>query len=95
MLNDWSSAADIGELTSWIGTKGYSDEAEKPMHAPSAKSDLVAFVKTVFSILLGIDPGERYTDFWSKNMSLSFWKLLMKHAEDLDYVSLKDQVASL
>ncbi len=95
MLNDWSSAADIGKVTSWIGTKGYSDETEKPMHEPSAKSDLVAFVKTVFSIVLGIDPGEKYSDFWAENMSRSFWKNLMKHAEGLDYASLEEQVASL
>jgi hypothetical protein len=93
-LNDWSSAAKIGSFVPWVGTRGYSVE-DTPEHLPSAKSDLISFVKTAFSILLSLDPGDDYKQFWDDNMSLPFWKSLMEHAERCDYDKVKELVASL
>ncbi len=98
MLNDWSSAAAIGISVPWVGTRGYSEELEVGLqvHFPSAKSDLIAFVRTAFAILMGIHPDEDYKKFWAQNMNLQqYWAALMEHAENCNYDGLRDMVASL
>ena len=52
ILNDWGSSCEMGERIRWVGTRGYSEEAdENGFHTPSAVCDLKALLRSVYSMM--------------------------------------------
>ena len=88
----------------WIGTVGYTDarpaDRDNVLHTPTPEHDLVALVRTVYSLYtmkgpIGPRPGDNtYEDdtdaYWAARMpATSMWHDFLQMARDKDYEALR------
>jgi len=95
VLNDWGSSCKINVRAPWVGTHGYSEEADEDgYHTPSAVSDLKALLRSVYSMMTQEVP-PNHTDnrvinkFWEERWSAStYWGTCLAHVNAINYNEL-------
>jgi hypothetical protein len=84
----------------WVGTVGYSDSrpAAGLMHTPTPEHDLVALVRTVYSLYTSKSPPGQFYDkdardndgYWADRMpAASMWQEFLQMARNKDYETLR------
>ena len=70
-LNDWGSASQIGEETSFEGTYGFYDfpyiSTSGRRHRPTAEADLIALVRSAYLMIFNQQPPIQGNYFGGKN----------------------------
>ena len=86
ILNDWSSAAAMKKNARWAGTPFYYEKCGE-YHTPQAADDLVALVRSVYTMYTNTVPVEETT---SRDINRSpLWRAALQHARDLNYDQLR------
>ncbi len=93
LLNDWTSMVPVNEETKNYGTLMYASDQVlcayqqmRPFKA-NPSDDLHSVVRTLYSFLhqsVPVDPKD-IGSFWNERLSVGFWRLLMKCANELNY----------
>ena len=95
ILNDWGSSCKINERTRWVGTRGYSEEADEDgCHTPTAVGDLKALLRSVYSMMTQETPpyakdNQAISKFWEERWRAStFWHTCLVQVNAGDYGGL-------
>ena len=63
---------------------------------PTKEADLRSLVRTVYTVITGSVPSSDYEKHWKECIfEGSFWEILMKLANNLEYDELEKKIASL
>lgn len=103
--NEWVQ----GKEFLWIGTEGYSDTRpigpeSRGMHIPTAQHDMVAVVRTVYTLFTqdrprgstSADVDFDYENYWKQVMpASSMWGRFLQLAESLNYDGLRTELQQL
>jgi serine/threonine protein kinase len=102
VLNDWGSSCVIGQSIRFAGTPAYCVDrpGEDGCHVPTASSDLLALVRSVYSMLtLRVPPEEGHDDiasFWRRSFrDGTVWHEAIASAVNADYDALCDALAKM
>mmetsp|Transcript_19075 Transcript_19075/g.27292 ORF Transcript_19075/g.27292 Transcript_19075/m.27292 type:complete len:461 (-) Transcript_19075:71-1453(-) len=90
ILNDWSSAATIGVPVLWAGTEPFYDQREvvdeRGTHHPRPEDDLVALVRSVYTMYVIDFPCENLEHVMSLS---SLWRTALQYARACDYDNIR------
>lgn len=100
MLIDWGSAAAIGGLeVRYEGTVGFYDAPlHRDSHVPSAEADLLAVVRSAYSMLYNEMPPsrpERVQSFWNARLKTQIWLTALEACHRCDYKVLATEISKI
>jgi serine/threonine protein kinase len=96
VLNDWSSAARLGEVCQFVGTKYFGDRPdEENNHIPHQRLDLRSLVRTVYCLVhqriqdVNVDEDGAIETFWCNVAQENFaFRQALTFADEMNYEEL-------